>query len=95
MNGDTLDKIDEAIRKLQNNEVSTEVKIIKEDTDTKIFDGSSSSDLELTKEFNGVVDNTSNNIVKKKNNDTFVIIAYTVSLIITVILVTTFILFLY
>ena len=75
LNGDTLDKIDEAIKKLQNNEVSTEVEVIKEDTDTKIFDGN--SNLENTMEFNGIVEERPREIV------------------ITVLLVTAFILFLY
>ena len=99
MNGDTLDKIDEAIKKYSNREDSTEI-IVKNDTDTKIFNGlDSSSDLEKTMEFNGVVDSkleeVSSNLVKKKNNDTFIIIAYAIALIITVLLVTAFILFLY
>jgi len=97
LNGDTLDKIDEAIKKLQGNEVSTEVEVIKEDTDTKIFDGSyESNDLDKTMEFDGVlkeVEITSD--VKKKNNDTLIIILYVIALVITVLLVTAFILFLY
>ncbi len=98
MNGDTLDKIDEAIKKLQGNEVSTEVEVIKEDTDTKIFnnDVSNSDDLDKTMEFDGVlkeVEITSD--VKKKNNDTLIIVLYVFALVITVLLVTAFILFLY
>ena len=98
MNGDTLDKIDEAIKKLQGNEVSTEVEVIKEDTDTKIFnnDVSNNDDLDKTMEFDGVlkeVEITSD--VKKKNNDTLIIVLYVIALVITVLLVTAFILFLY
>lgn len=98
MNGDTLDKIDEAIKKLQGNEISTEVEVIKEDTDTKIFnnDVSNSDDLDKTMEFDGVlkeVEITSD--VKKKNNDTLIIALYVIALVITVLLVTAFILFLY
>lgn len=98
MNGDTLDKIDEAIKKLQNNEVSTEVEVIKEDTDTKIFDGN--SNLEKTMEFNGIVEERPREIVitpgaKNKNNDTLIIVLYVIALVITVLLVTGFILFLY
>ena len=98
MNGDTLDKIDEAIKKLQNNEVSTEVEVIKEDTDTKIFDGN--SNLEKTMEFNGIVEESPREIVitpgaKNKNNDTLIIVLYVIALVITVLLVTGFILFLY
>lgn len=98
MNGDTLDKIDEAIKKLQGNEVSTEVEVAKEDTDTKIFnnDASNSDDLDKTMEFDGVlkeVEITSD--VKKKNNDTLIIVLYVIALVITVLLVTAFILFLY
>lgn len=98
MNGDTLDKIDEAIKKLQGNEVSSEVEIIKEDTDTKIFnnDVSNSDDLDKTMEFDGVlkeVEITSD--IKKKNNDTLIIALYVFALVITVLLVTAFILFLY
>ena len=98
MNGDTLDKIDEAIKKLQGNEVSTEVEVAKEDTDTKIFNNnvSNSDDLDKTMEFDGVlkeVEITSD--VKKKNNDTLIIVLYVIALVITVLLVTAFILFLY
>ena len=98
MNGDTLDKIDEAIKKLQNNEVSTEVEVIKEDTDTKIFDGN--SNLEKTMVFNGIVEERPREIVitpgaKNKNNDTLIIVLYVIALVITVLLVTGFILFLY
>jgi hypothetical protein len=98
LNGDTLDKIDEAIKKLQGNEVSTEVEVIKEDTDTKIFnnDVSNSNDLDKTMEFDGIlkeVEITSD--VKKKNNDTLIIVLYVFALVITVLLVTAFILFLY
>lgn len=98
MNGDTLDKIDEAIKKLQGNEVSTEAAVAKEDTDTKIFnnDVSNSDDLDKTMEFDGVlkeVEITSD--VKKKNNDTLIIVLYVIALVITVLLVTAFILFLY
>ena len=98
MNGDTLDKIDEAIKKLQGNEVSTEAEVAKEDTDTKIFnnDVSNSDDLDKTMEFDGVlkeVEITSD--VKKKNNDTLIIVLYVIALVITVLLVTAFILFLY
>ena len=98
MNGDTLDKIDEAIKKLQGNEVSTEAAVAKEDTDTKIFnnDVSNSDDLDKTMEFDGVlkeVEITSD--VKKKNNDTLIIVLYVFALVITVLLVTAFILFLY
>ena len=98
MNGDTLDKIDEAIKKLQGNEVSTEAEVAKEDTDTKIFnnDVSNSDDLDKTMEFDGVlkeVEITSD--VKKKNNDTLIIVLYVFALVITVLLVTAFILFLY
>ena len=98
MNGDTLDKIDEAIKKLQNNEISTEVEVVKEDTDTKIFnnDVSNSDDLDKTVEFDGVlkeVEITSD--IKKKNNDTLIIVLYVIALVITVLLVTAFILFLY
>ena len=97
MNGDTLDKIDEAIKKLQGNEVSTEVEVIKEDTDTKIFDGSyESNDLDKTMEFNGVLEEV---VItpgaKSKNNDTLIIVLYVIALVITVLLVTGFILFLY
>ena len=98
MNGDTLDKIDEAIKKLQGNEVSTEAAVAKEDTDTKIFnnDVSNGDDLDKTVEFDGVlkeVEITSD--VKKKNNDTLIIVLYVIALVITVLLVTAFILFLY
>lgn len=98
MNGDTLDKIDEAIKKLQGNEVSTEAEVAKEDTDTKIFnnDVSNSDDLDKTVEFDGVlkeVEITSD--IKKKNNDTLIIVLYVIALVITVLLVTAFILFLY
>ena len=98
MNGDTLDKIDEAIKKLQGNEVSTEAEVAKEDTDTKIFnnDVSNSDDLDKTVEFDGVlkeVEITSD--IKKKNNDTLIIVLYVFALVITVLLVTAFILFLY
>lgn len=98
MNGDTLDKIDEAIKKLQGNEVSTEAEVAKKDTDTKIFnnDVSNSDDLDKTIEFDGVlkeVEITSD--VKKKNNDTLIIVLYVIALVITVLLVTAFILFLY
>lgn len=97
MNGDTLDKIDEAIKKLQGNEASTEVEVVKEDTDTKIFDGSyESNDLDKTMEFNGVLEEV---VItpgaKSKNNDTLIIILYVIALVITVLLVTAFILFLY
>ena len=98
MNGDTIDKIDEAIKKLQGNEVSTEAEVAKEDTDTKIFnnDVSNSDDLDKTVEFDGVlkeVEITSD--IKKKNNDTLIIVLYVIALVITVLLVTAFILFLY
>ena len=98
MNGDTLDKIDEAIKKLQGNEVSTEAEVAKEDTDTKIFnnDVSNSDDLDKTVEFDGVlkeVEITSD--IKKKNNDTLIIVLFVYALVITVLLVTAFILFLY
>ena len=98
MNGDTLDKIDEAIKKLQGNEVSTEAEVAKEDTDTKIFnnDVSNGDDLDKTVEFDGVlkeVEITSD--IKKKNNDTLIIVLYVIALVITVLLVTVFILFLY
>ena len=98
MNGDTLDKIDEAIKKLQGNEVSTEAEVAKEDTDTKIFnnDVSNSDDLDKTMEFDGAlkeVEITSD--IKKKNNDTLIIVLYVFALVITVLLVTAFILFLY
>ena len=98
MNGDTLDKIDEAIKKLQGNEVSTEAEVAKEDTDTKIFnnDVSNSDDLDKTMEFDGTlkeVEITSD--IKKKNNDTLIIVLYVFALVITVLLVTAFILFLY
>lgn len=97
MNGEALDKIDEVIKKLQNNEVSTEVEV-KENTDTKIFDGN--SDFEKTMEFNGVVEERPKEIVitpgaKNKNNDTLIIVLYVIALVITVLLVTGFILFLY
>ena len=93
MNGDTLNKIDEAIKKLQDNEVSTEVEVL-EDTDTKIFDGNSNL------EFNGVVEDKLKEVVitpgaKNKNNDTLIIVLYVIALVITVLLVTGFILFLY
>lgn len=98
MNGDTLDKIDEAIKKLQGNEVSTEAEVAKEDTDTKIFnnDVSNGDDLDKTMEFDGAlkeVEITSD--IKKKNNDTLIIVLYVFALVITVLLVTAFILFLY
>lgn len=98
MNGDTLDKIDEAIKKLQNNEISTEVEVVKEDTDTKIFnnDVSNSTDLDKTMEFAGVLKEVEiTPIAKKKSNDTLIIILYVIALVITVVLVTAFILFLY
>lgn len=98
MNGDTLDKIDEAIKKLQNNEISTEVEVVKEDTDTKIFNNevSSSIDLDKTMEFNGMLKEVEiTSIAKKKSNDTLIIILYVIALVITVVLVTAFILFLY
>ena len=98
MNGDTLDKIDEAIKKLQNNEISTEVEVVKEDTDTKIFnnDVSGTNDLDKTMEFDGVLKEVEiTPSVKKKSNDTLIIILYVIALVITVVLVTAFILFLY
>lgn len=98
MNGDTLDKIDEAIKKLQNNEISTEVDVVKEDTDTKIFnnDVSGTNDLDKTMEFAGVLKEVEiTPIAKKKSNDTLIIILYVIALVITVVLVTAFILFLY
>lgn len=98
MNGDTLDKIDDVIKKLQNNEVSTEVEEVRENTDTKIFDGN--SEFEKTMEFNGVVEERPKEMVitpgaKNKNNDTLIIVLYVIALVITVLLVTGFILFLY
>ena len=98
MNGDTLDKIDEAIKKLQGNEVSTEAEVAKEDTDTKIFnnDVSNGDDLDKTMEFNGMLKEVEiTPIAKKKSNDTLIIILYVIALVITVVLVTAFILFLY
>lgn len=98
MNGDTLDKIDEAIKKLQNNEISTEVEVVKEDTDTKIFnnDVSNSTDLDKTMEFDGGLKEVEiTPIAKKKSNDTLIIILYVIALVITVVFVTAFILFLY
>ena len=97
MNGDTLNKIDEAIKKLQDNEVSTEVEGL-EDTDTKIFDGN--RNLEKTMEFNGGVEDKLKEVVitpgaKNKNNNTLIIVLYVIALVITVLLVTGFILFLY
>lgn len=106
---DTLDKIDEAIKKIQGEEFS-DVKVDKEDvyakddTDTKIFNENVSSNLEITREFNGVVEETkklqedrdvkvSEEVSKKSNIGIY--IGYFISLIIVVVLIVAFILFLY
>ena len=57
MSNDTLDKIDEAIKKIQgtNLEVSTEADtIVSEDTDTKIFNNDGND--EVTKEVKNISD---------------------------------------
>lgn len=97
MDNDTLDKIDQAIKKLNSSEVNTETEF-KYDTDTKIFNGdiSNDNDLEKTMEFDGILKEV---VVcsdtKKNNSDSLVILLYVIALVITVILVTGFILFLY
>ncbi len=95
---DTIDKIDEAIRKCQNTEVENSTEPVTENTDTKIFDGNidSNNDLEKTMEFSGVVEEKEEaTVINKKSNDTLIIILYIISLVITVLLVSLFILFLY
>lgn len=108
---DTLDKIDAAIKKIQNEEFSNdevvieEKNIVKEETDTKIFNGDAnvSDNLEVTREFKGVSFETkkleevkiSEEVVATKKNNVGIYVVYFISLIIVVILVSIFILFLY
>lgn len=107
---DTLDKIDAAIKKIQNEEFSNaevieEKNIVKEETDTKIFNGDVdvSDNLEVTREFKGVSLETkkidevkiSEEVVVTKKSNVGIYVGYFISLIIVVILVSIFILFLY
>ena len=101
MNGDTLDKIDEAIKKLQGNEVSTEAEVAKEDTDTKIFNNDGSDNIDKTIEFDTKTISTIDDIkideevvVTKKSNLKYYLL-YFLLLGIVVILIVLFILFLY
>ena len=99
MSNDTLDKIDEAIKKIQgtNLEVSTEVDtIVSEDTDTKIFNNDGND--EVTKEVKNISDIeeviSEEVVVTNKSNLKYYIL-YFLLLGIVVILIVLFILFLY
>ena len=88
MSNDTLDKIDEAIKRIQDenyNRVEIEEVQVREDTDTKIFNSEVESDSneEIVEEF----------VVKKSNIGIY--ISYFIFLLIIVCLVIFFIMFLY
>ena len=88
MSNDTLDKIDEAIKRIQDenyNRVEIEEVQVREDTDTKIFnsDVESDSNEEIVEEI----------VVKKSNIGIY--ISYFIFLLIIVCLVIFFIMFLY
>lgn len=99
MSNDTLDKIDDAIRKIQgtNSEVSTEVKTeVNEDTDTKIFNNDGND--EVTKEVKNISDIEeviSEEVVVTNNSNLKYYILYFLLLGIVVVLIVLFILFLY
>ena len=99
MSNDTLDKIDDAIRKIQgtNLEVSTEVKTeVNEDTDTKIFNNDGND--EVTKEVKNISDIEeviSEEVVVTNNSNLKYYILYFLLLGIVVVLIVLFILFLY
>ena len=88
MSNDTLDKIDEAIKRIQDenyNRVEIEEVQVREDTDTKIFNSEveSYSNEEIVEEI----------VVKKSNIGIY--ISYFIFLLIIVCLVIFFIMFLY
>lgn len=88
MSNDTLDKIDEAIKRIQDenyNRVEIEEVQVREDTDTKIFNSEVESDSneEIVEEI----------VVKKSNIGIY--ISYFIFLLIIVCLVIFFIMFLY
>ena len=99
MSNDTLDKIDDAIRKIQgtNSEVSTEVKTeVNEDTDTKVFNNDGND--EVTKEVKNISDIEeviSEEVVVTNNSNLKYYILYFLLLGIVVVLIVLFILFLY
>lgn len=99
MSNDTLDKIDDAIRKIQgtNSEVSAEVKTeVNEDTDTKIFNNDGND--EVTKEVKNISDIEeviSEEVVVTNNSNLKYYILYFLLLGIVVVLIVLFILFLY
>lgn len=99
MSNDTLDKIDDAIRKIQgtNLEVSTEAKTeVNEDTDTKIFNNDGND--EVTKEVKNISDIEeviSEEVVVTNNSNLKYYILYFLLLGIVVVLIVLFILFLY
>ena len=104
MSNDTINKIDEAIKKIKNSEFDNvkdeSLKCVKEETDTKIFNG---DDLGDTMEFTGITEEIKNiddilinsNVSSKKKSNIKFYLGYFVCLFVIILLICFFILFLY